>query len=70
MEAKLLYGTLKAKYEELQLQRDAILKEVDRIKDATSLNSTSIHNFIEFSLLEIEVATCNFSDSLKIGKGE
>lgn len=69
VEVKLLHSKLKAEYEELELERDAILEEVGRTKEAAGINSTNIHNFTEFSLLEIETATCNFSDSLKIGEG-
>ena len=69
--AQHLLNTLQVDHEELQLQRDAALEEVEELRQneelVTSRNGST--NFSEFSFSEIELATCNFSDSLKIGEG-
>ena len=70
--ARHLLNALQVDHEELQLQRDAALEEIKEFHQNKKLVTTSSNgstNFSEFSFAEIELATCNFSDSLKIGEG-
>lgn len=72
LSARHLLNSLQVQHDELQLQRDAMLKEVEELRQNKELVTTSSNgstNFSEFSFTEIELATCNFSDSLKIGEG-
>lgn len=69
--ARNLFQKLQVEHEEVQLQRDSALKEVEELhqKNDLAASSNGPTNFSEFSFAEIELATCNFSDSLKIGEG-
>lgn len=72
LSAQHLLDSLQVLYDELQLQQDATLIELEELrqnKDLVTTSSNGYTNFSEFSLAEIELATCRFSDSLKIGEG-
>ncbi|KAK6162315.1 hypothetical protein DH2020_002156 [Rehmannia glutinosa] len=62
----------KKERDELQVERDNALRVAEELreKQAEEASSSSISQFFsEFSFLEIEEATINFSQALKIGEG-
>lgn len=72
LSVRCLLDSLQVQYDELQLQRDAALKEVEELhqnKELVTISSNGSTTFSEFAFSEIELATCNFSDSLEIGEG-
>ncbi|XP_020249825.1 U-box domain-containing protein 33-like isoform X2 [Asparagus officinalis] len=72
LEAQHLLSVLQGDCEKLHLQRDAALKELEKLrrnKEAVTTRRKGSINFTEFSFEEINRATCSFSNSLKIGEG-
>lgn len=62
----------KQERDELQVERDNALRVAEELrkKQAEEASSSSVSQFFsEFSFLEIEEATANFSQALKIGEG-
>ncbi|XP_051148635.1 U-box domain-containing protein 33 [Andrographis paniculata] len=58
--------------DKLQVERDSALREAEELrkKQTEAASSSSVSQFFsEFSFLEIEEATNNFSQSMKIGEG-
>ncbi|KAJ6835152.1 U-box domain-containing protein 33-like [Iris pallida] len=72
LSAQHLFNSLQVEHEELQLLRDASIREAEELRRKTEAGTTRTHGptyFSEFSYSEIEQATCNFSSSCKIGEG-
>ncbi|XP_048236169.1 U-box domain-containing protein 33 isoform X2 [Ricinus communis] len=66
-----LLQNYKKEREELQMELDNALKEAEELRKSRAEASSSHmpQFFFEFSYSEIEEATCNFDESLKIGEG-
>ncbi|KAF8380225.1 hypothetical protein HHK36_027707 [Tetracentron sinense] len=67
-----LLKTLKEERDELQMERDNAVRESEelrKIREKEDPSSLRLQFFSEFSLLEIEEATCNFDPLKKIGEG-
>lgn len=64
--------SIRQKHDVLQYEHDNAMrenKELNRIKEEATSSSPAADNFKEFSLLELEQATENFNEELKIGEG-
>lgn len=69
--SKSLIHSQKLEYEKLKHERDNALKDADDLrkeKEKTALSPSLTWN-TEFSLSELQLATQNFSDTLKVGEG-
>ncbi|XP_072993768.1 U-box domain-containing protein 33-like [Typha latifolia] len=71
-EAHCLLFSLEREQEELQSERDNAVKKADQLRQklkALEISHRGTDNFSEFSYSELEEATNNFNESLKIGEG-
>lgn len=70
--AKRLLGSLQKKHEELQHEQEKLLREAEKLRqkrEEATTNTQGVMNFTEFTYSELEGATNNFDDSMKIGEG-
>ncbi|CAL9074139.1 unnamed protein product [Musa textilis] len=71
-DAHFLLISLQSEYVELRRERDDAIKKAEELHQKLEEMATSIQgeeSFFEFSYSELEKATSNFDDSLKIGEG-
>ncbi|XP_042433976.1 U-box domain-containing protein 33-like isoform X2 [Zingiber officinale] len=64
--------SIRQRHEVLQYRHDNAMgeyEELNRIKEEATSSSNAADDFTEFSLLELEQATENFKEELKIGEG-
>lgn len=69
--AKNLLSSLQEEYKELQQSREDAIREIEELsqKRETASSTQGVMNFTEFTYSELERATNNFNDSMKIGEG-
>lgn len=67
--SKSLIHSQKLEYEKLKHERDKALKDADELRKEKEKTEFSLSWNTEFSLSELQLATQNFSDTLKVGEG-
>lgn len=67
--SKSLIHSQKLEYEKLKHERDKALKDADELRKEKAKTEFSLSWNTEFSLSELQLATQNFSDTLKVGEG-
>ncbi|KAJ0966667.1 hypothetical protein J5N97_023584 [Dioscorea zingiberensis] len=69
--AQCLLNSLQKEHDELLRERDNAIREAEELRQRKSVSGSiqQSRNFIEFSYIELQQATQNFDESLKIGEG-